>query len=202
MSVPTRMRDKRGFTMAELLVVVAIIAVLVAVAIPVFSTQLEKSRRAVDLSNSRDVVAALTVGYLSGDIVFPTNNRVDDPCVVILSTEKKLDYFASGDIKFQGNDWEYDNGKGNYFRVKEYLEACGITVGASSSFATHAQSAENGGWRSWAVILSADGLARVVSFDEPNQSINPNNEGELETWAKAKLGLAQTNIEKAYGAEA
>lgn len=101
--------------------VVAIIAVLVAVAIPVFSTQLEKSRRAVDLSNSRDVVAALTVGYLSGDIVFPTNNRVDDPCVVILSTEKKLDYFASGDIKFQGNDWEYDNGKGNYFRVKGVL---------------------------------------------------------------------------------
>lgn len=33
-----------GFTLAELLIVVAIIAVLVAIAIPIFTSQLEKSR--------------------------------------------------------------------------------------------------------------------------------------------------------------
>ena len=38
-------RRKKGFTLAELLIVVAIVAVLVAIAIPVFSKQLEKSRR-------------------------------------------------------------------------------------------------------------------------------------------------------------
>ena len=46
-----------GFTLAELLVVVAIIAVLVAVAIPVFSSQLEKSREATDLANVRSAYA-------------------------------------------------------------------------------------------------------------------------------------------------
>ena len=45
--------NKKGFTLAELLIVVAIIAVLVAVAIPVFTTQLEKSREGVDLANLR-----------------------------------------------------------------------------------------------------------------------------------------------------
>ena len=33
--------NKKGFTLAELLIVVAIIAVLVAIAIPVFTAQLE-----------------------------------------------------------------------------------------------------------------------------------------------------------------
>ena len=58
-----RKRDK-GFTLAELLIVVAIIAVLVAISIPIFSSQLEKSREAVDLANIRsayaEVMAAAT----------------------------------------------------------------------------------------------------------------------------------------------
>ena len=49
--------NKKGFTLAELLIVVAIIAVLVAVAIPVFTTQLEKSKEATDLANLRTAYA-------------------------------------------------------------------------------------------------------------------------------------------------
>ena len=46
-------KNNKGFTLAELLIVVAIIAVLVAIAIPVFTTQLEKSREATDIANVR-----------------------------------------------------------------------------------------------------------------------------------------------------
>ena len=49
--------NKKGFTLAELLIVVAIIAVLVAVAIPVFSAQLEKSKEATDVANLRSAYA-------------------------------------------------------------------------------------------------------------------------------------------------
>ena len=49
--------NKKGFTLAELLIVVAIIAVLVAIAIPVFSSQLEKSRDAVSVANLRAAYA-------------------------------------------------------------------------------------------------------------------------------------------------
>ena len=50
-------KNNKGFTLAELLIVVAIIAVLVAIAIPVFNAQLEKSREAVDLANVRSAYA-------------------------------------------------------------------------------------------------------------------------------------------------
>ncbi len=56
--------NKKGFTLAELLIVVAIIAVLVAIAIPVFTAQLEKSREATDVANIRSAYAGLVSEYL------------------------------------------------------------------------------------------------------------------------------------------
>lgn len=58
-------KNNKGFTLAELLIVVAIIAVLVAVAIPVFTTQLEKSREATDQANVRSAYAQVMAEYLT-----------------------------------------------------------------------------------------------------------------------------------------
>lgn len=60
-----KMNNRKGFTLAELLIVVAIIAVLVAIAIPIFSAQLEKSREATDLANIRSAYATLVADYLN-----------------------------------------------------------------------------------------------------------------------------------------
>lgn len=62
-----KMNEKKGFTLAELLIVVAIIAVLVAVAIPVFTSQLEKARQSTDVANLRSSYAEAMTAYLSGD---------------------------------------------------------------------------------------------------------------------------------------
>lgn len=58
-------QGKKGFTLMELLIVVAIIAVLVAIAIPLFTNQLEKSREAVDEANIRDAYAVCTSALLT-----------------------------------------------------------------------------------------------------------------------------------------
>ena len=60
--------NNKGFTLAELLIVVAIIAVLVAIAIPIFTNQLEKAREATDAANVRSAYATLVTEYLTEDL--------------------------------------------------------------------------------------------------------------------------------------
>ena len=61
--------SKKGFTLAELLIVVAIIGVLVAVSIPIFTSQLEKAREATDLANIRAAKAAAVAAYLDEETI-------------------------------------------------------------------------------------------------------------------------------------
>lgn len=66
-------QNRKGFTLAELLIVVAIIAVLVAVAIPVFTSQLEKSREATDAANVRSAYAEVVTHYLDKASIITIN---------------------------------------------------------------------------------------------------------------------------------
>lgn len=61
-------KQNKGFTLAELLIVVAIIAVLVAISIPIFSKQLEKSRDATSVANIRSAYAEAMAAYMSEDL--------------------------------------------------------------------------------------------------------------------------------------
>ena len=62
-------KNKKGFTLAELLIVVAIIGVLVAVSIPIFTKQLSKARVATNEANARAAYAAAISTYLADDSV-------------------------------------------------------------------------------------------------------------------------------------
>ncbi len=73
-----KLSSKKGFTLAELLIVVAIIAVLVAIALPVFGSALDKARFATDVANVRSaysealVDAMTTSDTLDAGIEIPT----------------------------------------------------------------------------------------------------------------------------------
>lgn len=71
------LRNKKGFTLAELLIVVAIIAVLVAIAIPIFSSQLEKAREATDMANIRAAYAAVSTDVLTDPKAKDAQNNVE-----------------------------------------------------------------------------------------------------------------------------
>lgn len=57
--------NKKGFTLAELLIVVAIVAVLVAISIPIFNGKLNKAKLATNQANIRAAKAAAVADYLT-----------------------------------------------------------------------------------------------------------------------------------------
>lgn len=59
------MHNKKGFTLIEMLAVIAIIAVLVAIVIPTVSSTTTKAEAAVDAANLRSVMGQLN-GVLAG----------------------------------------------------------------------------------------------------------------------------------------
>ena len=96
-----KLKSDRGFTLAELLIVVAIIGVLVAIAIPIFTSQLERSREAVDLSDVRSAYAEVMMAAITGDT-----------SATYTKTDQKI-YQDNGDyyikvtpLKQQKNDWQ------------------------------------------------------------------------------------------------
>ena len=85
--------SRKGFTLAELLIVVAIIAVLVAVAIPVFGSQLEKSREAADLANVRAAYAK---------VLTEANMGIYDKVVTVDLKQKQYDWQSADVITIGG----------------------------------------------------------------------------------------------------
>lgn len=100
-------RKKKGFTLAELLIVVAIIAVLVAISIPIFTTQLEKAREATDEANIRAAYAAVSTDVLTDPKKDDTENHVTYTAgtgekdgtytVNVTATQKKSNWQSNSD---------------------------------------------------------------------------------------------------------
>lgn len=70
-----KVNKKKGFTLAELLVVLAILAILVAVAIPIFNNAVSGAKETAINANARAVRAAATTKILTD----PTLNATTGP---------------------------------------------------------------------------------------------------------------------------
>lgn len=104
-----KLRNKKGFTLAELLIVVAIIGVLVAISIPIFTAQLEKAREATDEANIRNAYAVVQAAALTeeSETDFAKNNVKD----LITYTEPSktagnVQYQAVVNLKQKQADWQ------------------------------------------------------------------------------------------------
>ncbi len=73
MQTPTKKRTRRpprprGFTLAELLIAVAILSVLVSIALPLYTHALDRAREVKDLANLRTVKSLAVAAILANDI--------------------------------------------------------------------------------------------------------------------------------------
>ncbi len=101
-------QNRNGFTLVEMLIVIAIIAVLIIIAIPVFASQLEKTREAVDLANVRSAYAQVSEEAMLGN---------PDTIVTVDLMQKEADWQSMDPVNIGGithykNQGDTDNWKG------------------------------------------------------------------------------------------
>lgn len=112
-------KEKRGFTLAELLVVVVIIGVLVAISIPIFTTQLEKARRSVDLYNARAVESVLVNAINDGSVQLAPGTDTNDSYGIWVTMKREgngnwpQNYSQSGNVFYGVNPGIIINGHAN-----------------------------------------------------------------------------------------
>ena len=92
---------RRGFTLIELLVVIAIIGILAAMVFPVFARARESARKAVCLSNVKNIALAIQM-YLSdySDTLPPSEHRQE-----VLDFFLYRDYGGTGQAARFNSDW-------------------------------------------------------------------------------------------------
>ena len=79
------MRNKKGFTLIEMLVVIAIIAVLVSVVIPAVGQSTTRAKAATDAANLRSTLASLNSEIL-------ITNDAADPYIAAMTPSESLLY--------------------------------------------------------------------------------------------------------------
>ena len=92
--------NKKGFTLAELLIVIAIIAILIAIAIPVFSGQLENAKLQADHANMRSAYAMAQVATIEGTIYL---DGTDTPTPI--ATMGECYYTTTGTVSASANPY-------------------------------------------------------------------------------------------------
>lgn len=68
----TKKLNNKGFSLVELIIVIAIMAVLIGVLAPQYLKYVEKSRRAADLDNFQQIISAVQVYYSDPEHALPS----------------------------------------------------------------------------------------------------------------------------------
>jgi len=151
-----------GFTLAELLVVVAIIAVLVAVSIPIFSSQTTKAKAATDMANVRAAKAAAVADYLSSGSSEQTTYYYDASKGTVTTKEEDAKtitgYGKSTSPVSNATGTPYDNGTAHIVSItiaEDGTQTASWVLGAGSGSSSTSPLSSITASKTWSSIQTA-----------------------------------------------
>ena len=139
-------KDNKGFTLVELVIVVAILAILVGILAPQYTKYVEKSRKAADVSNLENLVTAFKTAASDGTEDIPAGKYVitigtTTTLTKDTSTGDAVDEKISNLIKgFAGDNWTDTK-----LKSKKWTEAKDGTGTALTSIYATLEIANDGG---------------------------------------------------------
>ena len=188
-------RKNRGFTLVELVIIIAVLAILTGLLTPAYTKYVEKSCRAADMSNAKNISKIITMGIVDGSIEFK-NEFYSSGCrnVICVTVDSSGTHCsASGTVSFNGKTWS-DDQSSDYRRVTEYMQANGI-----GNEKLKCKYPKNDGWLFYTVLVYSDGKVRYASGNGTNDSNAYYNgkDGYMEEAADYWYNAKPSNIEKA-----
>ena len=88
--------NKKGFTLIEMLAVIAIIAVLVAIIVPAVGSSTLKAAASTNAANLRSAAASITIDYVNGDVTVGTADAD--------GVSELTDYSITAPVEKEAND--------------------------------------------------------------------------------------------------
>ena len=79
-------KNNKGFTLVELVIVIAILAILVGLLAPQYTKYIEKSRKSADASNMDEIIKAIEVHYVEQGV---NSTGADTTVTVTMNSDKK-----------------------------------------------------------------------------------------------------------------
>ena len=123
-----------GFTLIELMIVVAIIGVLAAISVPKFASMIEKSREGETKGNVAAIRSAVAIYYADKNGIWPDDLTNFDSYLSPIPKAKATPLGGSDAVTINlgipvgaGTGWSYDNTEGHAWANSDATDTKGVS---------------------------------------------------------------------------